>query len=67
MQMAYAKIGDILEGSVKDQKVAVRGWVYRKREGKELIFLVVRDSTGFIQCTVKKISPAWAEAQRLTH
>ena len=66
MQMAYAKIGDILEGSVKDQKVAVRGWVYRKREGKELIFLVVRDSTGFIQCTVKKISPAWAEAQRLT-
>jgi len=66
MQMAYSKIGDILEGSVKDQKVAVRGWVYRKREGKELIFLVVRDSTGFIQCTVKKISPAWAEAQRLT-
>ena len=64
--MAYAKIGDILEGSFKDQKVAVRGWVYRKREGKELIFLVVRDSTGFIQCTVKKISPAWAESQRLT-
>ena len=57
MLMAFAKIGDILEGSCKDQKVAVRGWVYRKREGKELIFLVVRDSTGFIQCTVKKAMP----------
>ncbi len=66
MLMAYAKIGDILGGSFKDQKVVVRGWVYRKREGKELIFLVIRDSTGFIQCTVKKISPAWAEAQRVT-
>jgi asparaginyl-tRNA synthetase len=66
MLMAYVKIGDILEGSSKDQKVSVRGWVYRKREGKELIFLVVRDSTGFIQCTVKKASVAWAEAQRLT-
>jgi asparaginyl-tRNA synthetase len=26
----------------------------------------VRDSTGFIQCTVKKGSPAWNEAERLT-
>jgi len=26
----------------------------------------VRDSTGFIQCTVKKDSPAWAEAERVT-
>ncbi len=66
MLMDFIKVGDILEGSYKEQKVAVRGWVYRKREGKELIFLVVRDSTGFIQCTVKKISSAWAEAQRVT-
>jgi len=64
--MAFVKIGDILEGAYKDQKVAVRGWVYRKREGKELVFMVVRDSTGVIQCTVKKTSPAWTEAQRLT-
>ena len=64
--MALAKIGKILEGCFPEQKVTVRGWVYRKREGKELIFLVLRDSTGVIQCTVKKISPAWTEAQRLT-
>jgi asparaginyl-tRNA synthetase len=64
--MALVKIREILDGCYQDKKVAVRGWVYRKREGKELIFLLVRDSTGFIQCTIKKGSPAWSEAERLT-
>ncbi|MCW3996477.1 MAG: asparagine--tRNA ligase [Candidatus Bathyarchaeota archaeon] len=60
------KISQILDGKCTDQKIAVRGWVYRKRESKELIFLLIRDSTGVIQCTVKKTSPAWNEAQKLT-
>jgi len=64
--MALVKIREILEGCHQDKKVAVRGWVYRKREGKELVFLLVRDSTGFIQCTIKKGSSAWSEAERLT-
>jgi asparaginyl-tRNA synthetase len=64
--MAFKKISDVLEGCCPDHKVSVRGWVYRKREGKELIFLLVRDSTGVIQCTVKKTSPSWAEAQKIT-
>ena len=64
--MALVKISEILEGSCTDHKVTIRGWVYRKREGKELIFLLIRDSTGVIQSTIKKISPCWSEAQRLT-
>jgi len=64
--MALVKIREILDGCYENKKVAIRGWVYRKREGKELIFLLVRDSTGFIQCTIKKGSPAWSEAERLT-
>ena len=64
--MALVKINKILEGCYTDQKVIVRGWVYRKREGKELIFVVTRDSTGVIQCTIKKTSPSWTEAQKLT-
>jgi asparaginyl-tRNA synthetase len=64
--MALVKIREVLDGCCEDEKVAIRGWVYRKREGKELIFLVVHDSTGFIQCTVKKGSPAWNEAEKLT-
>jgi asparaginyl-tRNA synthetase len=64
--MALAKIREILDGCFEGKKVSVRGWVFRKREGKELIFLVVRDSTGFIQCTIKKGSPCWEEADSLT-
>jgi asparaginyl-tRNA synthetase len=64
--MALVKINAILNGSCKDQKITVRGWVYRKREGKELIFLLIRDSTGVIQCTAKKTSVNWREAQKLT-
>jgi asparaginyl-tRNA synthetase len=66
MHMALVKISQILEGNCKDQKVTVRGWVYRKREGKALIFLLIRDSTGVIQSTIKKDSPCWNDAQKLT-
>jgi asparaginyl-tRNA synthetase len=64
--MALLKISNVLEGGCSDQDVTVRGWVYRKREGKELIFLLIRDSTGVIQCTVKKSCSCWSEAQKLT-
>jgi asparaginyl-tRNA synthetase len=64
--MALVKIREVIDGYHENEKVTIRGWVYRKREGKTLIFLLVRDSTGFIQCTVKKDSPAWTEAERLT-
>jgi asparaginyl-tRNA synthetase len=65
-RMVLVQIREILDGCCENKKVAVKGWVYRKRESKELIFLLVRDSTGFIQCTVKKASPVWSEAERLT-
>jgi asparaginyl-tRNA synthetase len=64
--MAQVPIREVLNGKHENQQVTVRGWVYRKRESKGMIFLVLRDSTGVIQCTVKKDSPAWSEAQRLT-
>jgi asparaginyl-tRNA synthetase len=65
-RMALVQIREILDGCYEGKKVAVRGWIYRKRESKETIFLLVRDSTGFIQCTIKKGSTAWSEAERLT-
>ncbi len=64
--MALVKICEVLEGKHDGKNLTVRGWVYRKREGKELIFLVLRDSTGVIQCTVKKSSKAWNAAGILT-
>lgn len=64
--MRFAPIRSILDGKYEDKTIAIRGWVYRKREGKETVFLVVRDSTGVIQCTVKPGSHAWKEAGKIT-
>ena len=35
-------------------KVAVRGWIYRERGSNKMKFLVLRDSTGLLQCVLKK-------------
>jgi asparaginyl-tRNA synthetase len=64
--MHYASIQEVLSGRFENRKVTVRGWVYRKREEKHTIFLLVRDSTGIIQCPVKKESKAWPEAEKAT-
>jgi asparaginyl-tRNA synthetase len=64
--MVQVKIREILDGKHENEKIAIRGWIYRKREGKGMIFLVIRDSTGVVQCTVKRDSPAWSEAERIT-
>ena len=64
--MSFTPVEDILEGRCVDECVSVRGWVYRKRESKNTIFIIVRDATGIIQCVIKKGSPAWAEAERVT-
>ncbi|MEM0372270.1 MAG: asparagine--tRNA ligase [archaeon] len=38
------------------KSVSIRGWVYRQRSGKDAAFVVMRDSSGIIQCTFKKDS-----------
>ncbi len=64
--MSIISVGDVLGGRYDRKKVVIRGWVYRKREGKQTVFLVMRDSTGIIQCTVKADSAAWDDAKKLT-
>ena len=66
MVTPFTSIEDILEGHSVGETVSIRGWIYRKRESKNTIFIVVRDATGVIQCTVKKGSPAWGEAEKVT-
>jgi asparaginyl-tRNA synthetase len=62
----FTSIEDVLDGSYVGKRVGVRGWIYRKRESKNVIFVVLRDATGVVQCTVKRGSSAWAEAEKLT-
>ena len=64
--MPVVSVEDVLSGKHEGETVQVRGWVHRKRESKNTIFLLLRDSTGVIQCTVKKESGAWGEAERLS-
>ena len=64
--MAFTPIQKILEGNHLGERVTIRGWVYRKREEKQTIFLVVRDATGIIQCTVKKGTSMWDDAEKIT-
>ncbi len=47
-------IKDILNEQYIGKKITIKGWIYRKRELKENIFIVLRDSTGIIQCVAKK-------------
>jgi asparaginyl-tRNA synthetase len=50
--MAFAEVG-----SLKDhvgEEVTVRGWLYNKRKGGSIRFLLVRDGTGIVQCIMSK-------------
>jgi len=45
-------IADILKGKHTGEEVELRGWIYRTRTVGGKAFVVVRDSTGVIQCTI---------------
>lgn len=53
---SFVKIGDILSGKFDGEEVNLRGWVHRCRCSSKMAFIVLRDSTGTIQCTFKKDS-----------
>lgn len=48
------KVRDVLSGAHTGKAVTVRGWVHRQRSSGSIVFIVLRDSTGILQCTVKK-------------
>ncbi|MFA5049759.1 MAG: asparagine--tRNA ligase [Candidatus Micrarchaeia archaeon] len=45
---------DILTSKEEGKHVSVCGWVYRHRISGNMAFAIIRDSTGIIQCTIKK-------------
>jgi asparaginyl-tRNA synthetase len=46
------EIEKILKG--KEGKVEIKGWLHNKRSSGGIQFLIIRDGTGFIQCTLRK-------------
>ncbi|MEC9457846.1 MAG: asparagine--tRNA ligase [Candidatus Thermoplasmatota archaeon] len=48
-------IGDVRSGVHDGEEVELKGWVHRTRGGgKKIQFVVLRDSTGIVQCVVKR-------------
>ncbi len=59
-------ISEVLSGEKVGRTVKLRGWIHRIRWSKNITFIVLRDSSGTIQCTVKKNSPDFDESKELT-
>ena len=60
-------VAEILKGRHVGEAVELRGWIYRTRTVGGKAFVVLRDSTGILQCTVAKdaVPPqAFAEAEK---
>jgi len=51
---AATPLKDIVLGKRDESKVTVRGWVQNKRSSGGIIFLLLRDGSGVIQCTLRK-------------
>jgi asparaginyl-tRNA synthetase len=50
----FADISTILEKKMEGKDVSLRGWIYRTRTSGNMMFAVLRDSTGIFQIAVKK-------------
>jgi asparaginyl-tRNA synthetase len=50
--MAIVRVEDIAKYS--GQEITIRGWVYSRTDKGKLVFLLVRDGSGFIQCVAFK-------------
>ena len=47
-------IGDVLSGSLNQKEVHLKGWIHRSRGSNAIRFVVLRDSTGTLQCVLKR-------------
>ena len=56
--MDFVHIEDVLSEKMTGKDISLRGWVYRKRDQKDIVFLILRDSTGVIQLACKGIKEA---------
>ena len=47
-------VREVLDGKLEGKQITVRGWLQNKRSGGGIQFLLVRDGTGVLQCTLRK-------------
>ncbi|CAL1711741.1 unnamed protein product [Somion occarium] len=59
-----SKLGNLTP--LRSQRVRVSGWVHRLRDQKGIIFVVLRDGTGYLQCVLSGTVAQTYEALTLT-
>ena len=47
-------IGDVQSGHHDGERIELKGWINRTRGSNKIRFIVLRDSTGRIQCVAKR-------------
>jgi asparaginyl-tRNA synthetase len=50
----WTRISEIFEENKIGKTIKIRGWIYRTRSSGNIVFSVIRDSTGILQVTIKK-------------
>lgn len=54
MKGEFLSISDVKDPSRQGTEVSIRGWIYRTRGSKKMLFMVLRDSTDIIQCIASR-------------
>ncbi len=60
----FVPIEEILKGKIKG-KIKIRGWLHHRRRLGKILFLLIRDGTGIIQCTLTKDKEFFEELDKL--
>lgn len=54
-----------VRASNSDEKVTLSGWIHKKRDHGNLVFIDLRDNYGMTQCVVQKVSSHFEEIEKL--
>jgi len=67
MTERFSSVGEILSGDRPAGEVQIRGWIHRTRSSNKFVFIVLRDSTGVVQCVGSKedLGPSFETAASL--
>ena len=54
LEKVFTGIREMISSGREGESFDIRGWIYRTRSSGSIVFAVMRDATGIVQCTVKK-------------
>jgi len=54
VEAPLVRVGDVLSGKAPGGTVRVRGWLYTRRSSGGIVFLILRDGTGWLQCVARR-------------